>query len=96
MLIVGCVDDAYEELSPRQSGRSVARGDGARGSRPTRASTASSHYDQTLPFYLGRTLTLVSYVDEFETGLEGRARPAASRSSTISPRNGCVRATRSL
>ena len=27
-------------------------------------------YDQTLPFYLGRTVTLVSYTDEFEFGLE--------------------------
>ena len=27
------------------------------------------YYDQTIPFYLGRTVTLVSYVDEFETGL---------------------------
>jgi hypothetical protein len=25
-------------------------------------------YDQSLPFYLGRTLKLVAYVDEFETG----------------------------
>ncbi|MFT4101673.1 MAG: hypothetical protein QM674_11670 [Burkholderiaceae bacterium] len=26
-------------------------------------------YDQTLPFYLRRPVTLVAYVDEFETGL---------------------------
>jgi 4-amino-4-deoxy-L-arabinose transferase-like glycosyltransferase len=28
-----------------------------------------SYYDQTLPFYLGRPVTLVNWVDEFETGL---------------------------
>ena len=27
------------------------------------------HYDQTVPFYIRRTLTLVNYHDEFETGL---------------------------
>jgi hypothetical protein len=27
------------------------------------------HYDQTVPFYIGRTVTLVDYVDEFELGL---------------------------
>jgi hypothetical protein len=35
-----------------------------------------AHYDQTLPFYIGRTLTLVAYVDEFETGQ--KAEPALS------------------
>jgi hypothetical protein len=27
------------------------------------------YYEQSVPFYLRRTLTLVDYVDEFETGL---------------------------
>jgi hypothetical protein len=31
------------------------------------------YYDQTVPFYIGRPVTLVEYVDEFETGL--RAEP---------------------
>jgi Aminoarabinose transferase C-terminal domain len=29
-------------------------------------------YDQTLPFYLGRTLKLVKYVDEFELGIKAQ------------------------
>ena len=40
-------------------------------------------YDQTLPFYLGRTLTLVDWRDEFETG----QRIEPQRSCPISPRS---------
>jgi hypothetical protein len=28
------------------------------------------HYDQTVPFYIRRTLKLVDYFDEFDTGLK--------------------------
>jgi hypothetical protein len=31
------------------------------------------YYDQTLPFYIGRAITLVNYVDEFETGLKAES-----------------------
>ena len=34
---------------------------------PTRIYTVR-HYEQTVPFYIGRTMTLVDYVDEFEMG----------------------------
>ena len=27
------------------------------------------HYEQSLPFYLGRTMTLVAYIDEFDLGI---------------------------
>jgi hypothetical protein len=27
-------------------------------------------YDQTIPFYIGRPITLVNYHDEFETGMQ--------------------------
>ena len=32
------------------------------------------HYEQTVPFYVGRTLELFDYVDEFETGQNAEAR----------------------
>lgn len=38
-----------------------------------------SHYDQTLPVYLGRPAALVNWIDEFETGL--RIEPHRSLSS---------------
>ena len=48
---------------------------------PDRLSTnpASPHYDQTVPFYIGRTLTLVAYVDEFETGQKAEPDGTPSR-----------------
>ena len=68
VLALACFGMAYQALSPRQSGRDVAAA-----MRPWLASQprlySVDYYDQTIPFYLGRTLTLVSYVDEFETGL---------------------------
>jgi 4-amino-4-deoxy-L-arabinose transferase-like glycosyltransferase len=66
--LVDCLENAYEELSPRQSGQIVA-------DRMKRLLTPATRvysvkfYDQTVPFYIGRTLTLVDYLDEFETGL---------------------------
>ena len=63
------LEDAYEELAPRQSGLAVAEK-----MRPLLTSQTRLYsvkiYDQTVPFYLGRSLTLVDYVDEFETGLK--------------------------
>jgi 4-amino-4-deoxy-L-arabinose transferase-like glycosyltransferase len=65
---VDLVEDGFVRLAPRQSGK-----DSAAVLRPhigpaTRL-YAVEHYDQTLPFYLGRTFTLVNYVDEFALGL---------------------------
>jgi 4-amino-4-deoxy-L-arabinose transferase-like glycosyltransferase len=36
-------------------------------------------YDQTLPFYLGRTVTLVQYLDEFALGLDAEPQKGISR-----------------
>jgi 4-amino-4-deoxy-L-arabinose transferase-like glycosyltransferase len=71
--MIACLEDAYEELSPRQSGKEAAHVL-APLARPDTRIYSVNHYDQSLPFYLGRTLTLVNYVDEFETGQ--KAEPA--------------------
>ena len=78
LLFIDFVEDGYERLAPRQSGFQVA--ETIRREAPPEARVYSvGLYDQTVPFYLGRTVTLVSYVDEFEMGLRlepGRAIPA--------------------
>jgi len=73
VLMLECVRNAYEHLSPRQSGYQVAQAMKPYLGPATRLYSVA-HYDQTLPFYIGRTLTLVAYVDEFETGQ--KAEPA--------------------
>jgi 4-amino-4-deoxy-L-arabinose transferase-like glycosyltransferase len=69
VLMIEGVEDAYEELAPRQSGAIVAE-KMAPLLAPTTRLYSVRMYDQTVPFYIGRTLTLVDYVDEFKTGLE--------------------------
>ncbi len=69
VLVVDCIEDAYEFLSPRQSGLGVAEKMKPLLGRETRLYSVKI-YDQTVPFYIERTLTLVDYVDEFETGLK--------------------------
>ncbi len=69
LLVIDCLEDAYEQLSPRQSGRVVAEAMKPWLGPQTRLYSVN-HYDQTVPFYIRRTLTLVNYRDEFETGLE--------------------------
>jgi 4-amino-4-deoxy-L-arabinose transferase-like glycosyltransferase len=70
-LMIDCLEGAYDHFSPRQSGLAAAEK-----ARPLIAPATRLYsvriYDQTLPFYLGRTLTLVEYVDEFETGLKSQ------------------------
>lgn len=68
LLFIDFVEDGYERLAPRQSGYQVA--ETIRREAPADARVYSvGLYDQTVPFYLGRTVTLVAYVDEFEMGL---------------------------
>jgi hypothetical protein len=67
VLVVECVVQAYDVLAPRQSGREIARIAAAQLTPATRLYSVR-YYEQSVPFYLGRTLTLVDYVDEFETG----------------------------
>jgi len=73
MLLMGCLEMGYRHLSPRQSGFGVAEA-----MRPYLGPAVRvysvGHYDQTIPFYIGRTVTLVDYVDEFELG--EKAEPA--------------------
>jgi 4-amino-4-deoxy-L-arabinose transferase-like glycosyltransferase len=72
-LLVSAIEDGYEDLSPRQSAKLVA----AKMRpllQPGTAVYSVKHYEQSLPFYIGRTVTLVDYVDEFDLGI--RQEPA--------------------
>ncbi|HSS28183.1 MAG TPA: hypothetical protein VLL50_09525, partial [Usitatibacter sp.] len=84
VLALGCLGVAYNALTPRQSGRDVAAA-----MRPWLASNPRlytvGYYDQTIPFYLGRTVTLVSYVDEFETGLAAEPGKSVPRMADFAP-----------
>jgi 4-amino-4-deoxy-L-arabinose transferase-like glycosyltransferase len=73
LLLVDCLENAYEELSPRQSGHAVSAKMKPFLAPGTRVYSVG-HYDQTVPFYIGRTVTLVNYVDEFETGQKAEPR----------------------
>ena len=66
--LIDCLENAYDELSPRQSGQIVADKMKPLITPATRIYSVK-FYDQTVPFYIGRTVTLVDYLDEFETGL---------------------------
>ncbi len=67
ILFYACMEDGYEELSPRQSGHDVAIAMKPWLKPETRVYSVR-HYEQSVPFYIGRTMTLVDYVDEFELG----------------------------
>ena len=69
LLLIDCIEDGYEQLSPRQSGERVAQAMKPWLTPGTRLYSVN-HYDHTVPFYIRRTLTLVNYRDEFETGLQ--------------------------
>jgi 4-amino-4-deoxy-L-arabinose transferase-like glycosyltransferase len=59
----------YGELSPRQSARDLAAQLKPLITPDTRIFAVRT-YDQSLPFYLQRTLRLVDYIDEFEHGVK--------------------------
>lgn len=69
LLFIDFVEDGYERLAPRQSGQVVAAAMQPHLAPGTRLYSVR-YYDQTIPFYLGRTLTLVDYRDEFSHGLD--------------------------
>ena len=71
MVMVDCLEDAFEAMAPRQSGLAVAEKMRPLLTPATRLYSVRI-YDQTVPFYIGRTLTLVDYLDEFETGLKAQ------------------------
>jgi 4-amino-4-deoxy-L-arabinose transferase-like glycosyltransferase len=70
-LMIDCIEDAYEAFAPRQSGRVVAEKMRPLLKPGTRLYSVGI-YDQTLPFYIGRTLKLVNYVDEFALGIKAQ------------------------
>ncbi len=67
VVLIECVEEAYEGFSPRQSGQAVAAKMRPWLAPGTRVYSVR-HYDQTIPYYIGRTVTLVDYTDEFELG----------------------------
>lgn len=68
VLVVDCMVKAFDVLSPRQASKEIAAIVAFHARPATRLYTVR-HYEQGLPFYLGRTLTLVDYLDEFGVGL---------------------------
>ena len=73
ILLIDCGEEAYEELTPRQSGVGVAEKMKAQMKPGTRLYSVG-HYEQTVPFYLQRTLQLFDYEDEFEVGQKAEAK----------------------
>jgi 4-amino-4-deoxy-L-arabinose transferase-like glycosyltransferase len=69
MVLISFLEDAYEEFSPRQSSRDIAELTRPVLTPGTRLYSVE-HYEQSYPFYIARTVRLVSYVDEFEEGLK--------------------------
>lgn len=67
MLGIELIERGYENLSPLQSGYALSQAIQQKMTPETRL-YAIKTYDQSLPFYLERTLTMVEYVDEFELG----------------------------
>jgi len=72
ILLIDCGEEAYEELTPRQSGVGVAEKMKAQ-MKPGSRLYSVGHYEQTVPFYLQRTLQLFDYEDEFEVGQKAEA-----------------------
>jgi 4-amino-4-deoxy-L-arabinose transferase-like glycosyltransferase len=72
LLLIDCGDEFYEHLTPRQSGMEVA-GKMKPLITPGTRLFSVGHYEQTVPFYLGRTLELFDYEDEFEVGQKAEA-----------------------
>ena len=78
VIAVGLIQIGYEKISPLQSGYAVAQVIKAKSTPATRLYSIKI-WDQSAAFYLGRTLTLVEYVDEFALGQQQE--PAKSMAS---------------
>ena len=61
------VDRGYEKISPLQSAHALAASVRPHLTPETRLYSVGN-YEQSLPFYIKRTITLVDYVDEFQMG----------------------------
>ena len=77
LLVVEMVEDGYETLSPLQSGYAIAQKMRPLIKPDTRV-YAVEIYDQSLPFYLKRPITLVHYFDEFTLGIHSEPQKAIS------------------
>jgi 4-amino-4-deoxy-L-arabinose transferase-like glycosyltransferase len=73
ILLIDCGEEAYEELTPRQSGVEVAEKMKSEMKADSRLYSVG-HYEQTVPFYLKRTVQLFDYEDEFEVGQKAEAK----------------------
>lgn len=78
MVGIELIERGYEEISPLQSAATLADSIRREAGPDTRVYSVK-HYEQALPFYLKKTVTLVEYVDEFELGQ--RAEPGKSMAS---------------
>lgn len=84
MGFVDLVEDGYERLTPRQSGIAVAERIVPLLTPEARVYSVG-YYDQTIPFYLQRTVTLVRYLDEFEQGLKAEPNLAIPTLEAFAP-----------
>jgi hypothetical protein len=64
---VELIERGYDKISPLQSGYAAAESIRPHLTADTRLYTVET-YDQSLPFYLSRTFTMVNYTDEFTMG----------------------------
>jgi 4-amino-4-deoxy-L-arabinose transferase-like glycosyltransferase len=67
LIAVKLINRGYDEISPLKSAYALSQSIGPKLTPDTRLYTVRN-YEQSLPFYLKRTLTMVDYVDEFELG----------------------------
>ncbi len=72
------IERGYEKISPLQSAHALAESIRAQKLEKARIYSVA-HYEQSLPFYLDRTVTLVDYLDEFETGLKAEPEKSIAR-----------------
>ena len=69
MIGMELIERGYERISPLQSGFAVSESVRKHLTPETRLYSVGN-YEQSLPFYLKRTITLVDYVDEFQMGMK--------------------------
>jgi len=84
VVLVGGLIEAYGVFSPRQSDKEAAAALSPF-VKPSTSLYSVKIYDQSLPFYLRRTLKLVAYVDEFETGIRAEPGIAIDRLEDFPP-----------
>ena len=83
MIAIELIERGYEHISPLQSAFALSESIKPHLTPDTRLYSVGN-YEQSLPFYLKRTLTLVDYVDEFEMGLKSEAEKGIGKLSDFS------------